>query len=66
MVRPIRATPQSLVLTFVLVKVSIVVKRHHDSYKGKHLIGADLQVQRFVYVIIVMVGSMAACRQTWC
>jgi hypothetical protein len=26
------------------------VKRHHDhsnSYKGKHLIGADLQVQRF-------------------
>ena len=30
--------------------VSIAVKRHHDqgnSYKGKHLIGAGLQVQRF-------------------
>ena len=30
--------------------VSIVVKRHcncGDSYKGKHLTGADLQVQRF-------------------
>jgi hypothetical protein len=34
----------------VLVKVSIAVKRDHDqsnSYKGQHLIGAGLQVQRF-------------------
>ena len=34
----------------VLVRVSIAVKRHHDqgnSYKGKHLIAASLQVQRF-------------------
>jgi hypothetical protein len=34
----------------VLVRVSIVVKRHHDqgiSYKGQHLIVAGLQVQRF-------------------
>jgi hypothetical protein len=34
----------------VLVRVSIAVKRHHDqgnSYKGQHLIGAVLQVQRF-------------------
>ena len=34
---------------FVLVRVSIATKRHHDqgnSYKG-HLIGVGLQVQRF-------------------
>ena len=34
----------------VLVGVSITVMRHHDhrnSYKEKHLIGADLQFQRF-------------------
>ena len=34
----------------VLVRGCIVVKRHNDqgnSYKGKHLIGASLQVQRF-------------------
>jgi hypothetical protein len=34
----------------VLVRVSIAVNRHHDqgnSYKGQHLIGAGLQVQRF-------------------
>jgi hypothetical protein len=34
----------------VLVKVSIAVNRHRDqgnSYKGQHLIGAGLQVQRF-------------------
>lgn len=34
----------------VLARVSIAVKRYHNqgnSYKGKHLIGAGLQVQRF-------------------
>jgi hypothetical protein len=33
-----------------LLRVYIAVKRHHDqgnSYKGKHLIGAGLQFQRF-------------------
>jgi hypothetical protein len=41
------------------------VKRRHDqgnSYKGQHLIGAGLQVQRS---IIIMVGSMAASGQAW-
>jgi len=49
MVRPITAIPQSLVPISVLVRVSIAMKRHHDhnSYKGQHLIGTDLQVQRF-------------------
>ena len=35
---------------FVLVWVSIAVKRHHDhsnSYKGKHLTGDGLLFQRF-------------------
>ena len=39
-----------MVRVYVSVKVSITVKRHHDqgdSYKGKHLIGASLQDQRF-------------------
>ena len=51
----------------VLVRVPIAVKRHHDngnSYKGKHLmevVAYSLEVQS----IIIMVGSMAACRQTW-
>jgi hypothetical protein len=34
----------------VLVLVSIAVNRHHDqgnSYKGQHLFGAGLQVQKF-------------------
>jgi hypothetical protein len=34
----------------VLVRVSIAVKRHHnlgDSDRGKHLVGAGLQLQRF-------------------
>jgi hypothetical protein len=34
----------------VSVRVSIAVKWHHDqgnSYKGQHLVGAGLQVQRF-------------------
>jgi hypothetical protein len=33
-----------------MVRVSMVVKKHHDhrsSYKSKHLIGAGLQFQRF-------------------
>ena len=36
--------------TIVSVRVSIAVKRHHDqgnSFRGQHLIGAGLQVQRF-------------------
>ena len=44
------------------------MKRHHDqdnSYKGKHLIGAGFQFQRFSLSIIMMTGSMTACRQTW-
>jgi hypothetical protein len=39
-----------LFINIVLVRVSIVVKRHHDrgnSYKGKYLTGAGLQFQRF-------------------
>ena len=35
---------------YVLVRVSIAMKRHHDhdnSYKGRHLIGTSLQIQRF-------------------
>ena len=35
---------------YVLVRVSIAANKHHDqgkSYKGKHLIGAGLQIQRF-------------------
>lgn len=47
MVSLIRAIPQFLVATSsVLVRVSITDKRHHDHgnyYKGKHLIGDDLQ-----------------------
>ena len=41
---------QIIKIYVVLVRVSIVVKRHHDqgnSYKGKHLVGAGLQFQRF-------------------
>jgi hypothetical protein len=37
----------------VLIRVSIAVKRHHEqgnSYKGLHLLVADLQVQRFTAV----------------
>ena len=48
----------------VLVWVSIAVKRHHDSYK-EHLGGAAVTVSE-VESIIVMVGSVASCRQTWC
>lgn len=47
----------------------ITVKRHHvhsKSYVGKHLIGADLLFQRVGYSIIVMAGSMAACRRHGC
>ena len=37
-------------MVIVLVRVSIAVKKHHNqgnSYKRKHLTGADLQVLRF-------------------
>jgi hypothetical protein len=38
------------VTVLFFVRVSIAVKKHHDqghSYKGQHLIGSGLQVQRF-------------------
>jgi hypothetical protein len=44
------------------------VKRHHDhgnSYKGQHLIWGWLTVSE-VQSMIVMTGSMVACRQMWC
>jgi hypothetical protein len=40
----------SVIIAYVLIRVSNAVRRHHDqgnSYKGQHLIGAGLQVQRF-------------------
>jgi hypothetical protein len=43
------------------------VKRHYNqgsSYKGKHLVGTGLVSE--VQSIIIMVRSMAVCRQTWC
>jgi hypothetical protein len=39
-----------VIVLYVCLRISIAVKRHHDhcnSYKGKHLIGAGLQVERF-------------------
>ena len=45
----------------------IVVKRHHaqgNSYKGN--ISLELAYSSQVQTIVIMVGSMAACRQTWC
>jgi hypothetical protein len=53
----------------VLIKVSIAVMKYYDqanSYKGKHLIGAGLQFQRFSLLSSWQEGSMAACSQTWC
>jgi hypothetical protein len=41
------------------------MKRYHDhgnSYKGKHLTGANLQSQ--VYLLSITSGSMAVYRQT--
>jgi hypothetical protein len=54
-------------LLAVLVRVSIAVKRDHDqgnSYKGKHLIGAGLQILRFS--LVSTDGNMATSRQAWC
>ena len=51
----------------VLVRVPIAVKRHHDngnSYKGKHLMEV-VAYSSEVQSIIIMVGSMAACKQIW-
>jgi hypothetical protein len=51
----------------VFVLISIAVKRHHghgNSYKGKHLTGAVLQVQRFSPLSIIMERSMVTCMQT--
>ena len=51
MVLPIPTIPSALLIpTSVLIKISITLRKHHDhskSYKGKHLIGAGLQFQRF-------------------
>ena len=52
-------------LVSVLVRVSIAIKRkheHNNSYKGKPLVGAGLQFQRFS-PLIIMVRSMAARTQ---
>ena len=45
-----------LVRTLLLGRDTMTMTTH----KG-HFIGDDLQSQKFI-----MVGSMAACRQTWC
>ena len=45
----VNSQQKSEILHFVLVRVSIPVKRHHvqgNSYKGQHLLGACLQVQK--------------------
>jgi hypothetical protein len=45
----------------------IAVKRYHDHgsfYKREHLIGGRLTVSA-VWSIIIMAGSMAACRQSY-
>ena len=51
------ANQQSWYSTVVLLRVSIAEKRHHEqgnSYKGEHLIGAGLQVQRFSWTNGIM------------
>jgi hypothetical protein len=45
---------------FVLVRVSIATKRHHDqgnSYKGQPLVGARVQFQRF--------SSLSSWQEAW-
>ena len=52
----------------VLVRVSIAVKRHHEhgnSSKKNIQLRWLLTVSEF-QSIIIMVGSRAVCRQTWC
>jgi hypothetical protein len=52
MVRPITAIPKCLIPTFVLIRVSLSVKRHHNhdnSHKGKYLIEAVLQFRSLVH-----------------
>jgi hypothetical protein len=47
------------VSSYFAESVSVAVKRHHyhgNSYKGKHLIGAGLQFQRF---------SPLSCQEAW-
>ena len=51
----------------VLVWVFITVKRHHhhgNSYKRKHFIGGSSVAVSDAQSIIIMTGSMVACRQT--
>ena len=52
------------------IRFSVAVKGSHvqgNSYKGQHLIGAGLhtvsEVQSII-IMIILVGNMAACRQT--
>ena len=55
--------------TDALIKVSFAVKRYHyhsNSYKGKHLVGGSLLTVSEVQSVIIIVGSMTVCRQTWC
>jgi hypothetical protein len=51
-------------LGFYFILCSIAVKRHHDSYKIKYLIGDLLRVSE-VYSLFIMARSMAAYRQIW-
>jgi hypothetical protein len=58
-------SPEYFVLFWCLSLGFNSVNRRHDhdnSYKGKHLNGADLQVQRFS-PLSSRLGSKAACRQ---
>jgi hypothetical protein len=59
-----------LLLVVVLVMVSIAVRRYHDQdsfYKGQHLVGLGLQVQRSSPLSSRQEHgrSMAASRQVW-
>ena len=52
----------------VLVRVSMVVNRYQDQATliRKAFNWVDLLTISKVQSIIIMVGSMAVCRQTWC
>lgn len=66
-VRPSTSTPQSLVSTSVLLKVSFTVTIHHghgNSYKENIKLG--LAYSSEVFFIFVLMGSMLAHRQKRC
>ena len=55
----------SVMQSLSLVRVSVALKRHHDHNNSyKHFTG--LAHSSEVQSIIIMAGSMAVCRQTWC